>query len=370
MPLREPRGGKATGRCCARSRRIHEPVVTGRWRGRDGGGGGRLGPGSSTICRRAEFSGATVPRVTADLRIDADVVQPASVEQEVGRLLHPQISEFFLFDGELLRDFYDRLNTSRERDLLRESIDQVLGIPALQLAKADVGVLTDDVLQRQTRALRSATEASSARKSLLELKSKQESLDKDKDEIAVALRKARAALEDVKDRIASVEDLKADAREMEVLEASIASGGQQEDRLRADMRNILTNGWLSPVAQRLRHALDQVVSDNDTAQHRQNEMLNARSRVNMLREQVAGGHCPTCHQALPPADEATVLALKRAEGDSSTRQGGSGRTGPASGAPHSGTHRRSDRFGISSKAGRAKFRAQHAVRPRPSIGRD
>ena len=150
---------------------------------------------------------------------------------------------------------------------------------------------------------------------LLELKSKQESLDKDKDEIAVALRKARAALEDVKDRIASVEDLKADAREMEVLEASIASGGQQEDRLRADMRNILTNGWLSPVAQRLRHALDQVVSDNDTAQHRQNEMLNARSRVNMLREQVAGGHCPTCHQALPPADEATVLALKRAEGD-------------------------------------------------------
>ena len=80
------------------------------------------------LSRRAEFSGATVPRVTADLRIDADVVQPASVEQEVGRLLHPQISEFFLFDGELLRDFYDRLNTSRERDLLRESIDLVLGI--------------------------------------------------------------------------------------------------------------------------------------------------------------------------------------------------------------------------------------------------
>ena len=102
------------------------------------------------LTRTADFDGR-LPRVSADLRVDSTVFQQASIDAEIGRLLHPQISEFFLFDGELLRDFYDRLNRDRERDLLRESIDNVLGIPALQLAERDVSVLTEDVLERQAK---------------------------------------------------------------------------------------------------------------------------------------------------------------------------------------------------------------------------
>jgi DNA sulfur modification protein DndD len=82
------------------------------------------------LTRTAKVDGGGAPRVTADLRLDSQVVQQASIDAEIGRLLHPQISEFFLFDGELLRDFYDRLNSDRERDLLRNSIESVLGIPA------------------------------------------------------------------------------------------------------------------------------------------------------------------------------------------------------------------------------------------------
>ena len=111
------------------------------------------------------------PRVSADLRVDSTVIQQASIELEIGRLLHPQISEFFLFDGELLKDFYDRLNSDRERDLLRESIDNVLGIPALQLAQQDVSLLTEDVLQRQTKVLNNQTEAANSRRQLRDLKS-------------------------------------------------------------------------------------------------------------------------------------------------------------------------------------------------------
>ena len=117
------------------------------------------------LVRTAKFDGGP-PRVSPDLRVDSTVIQQASIDAEIGRLLHPQISEFFLFDGELLKDFYDRLNTDRERDLLRESIDNVLGIPALQLAERDVSVLTEDVLQRQAKALKNQDEAENARKQL------------------------------------------------------------------------------------------------------------------------------------------------------------------------------------------------------------
>src|SRR5690606_6538855 len=54
----------------------------------------------SHVTRTAKLDGGPTPRVTADLRIDSSVIQQQSIEAEIGRLLHPQISEFFLFDGE------------------------------------------------------------------------------------------------------------------------------------------------------------------------------------------------------------------------------------------------------------------------------
>ena len=34
----------------------------------------------------------------------------ASIETQIGRVFHPQIAEFFLFDAELLETFYERLS--------------------------------------------------------------------------------------------------------------------------------------------------------------------------------------------------------------------------------------------------------------------
>ncbi|SDQ03730.1 AAA family ATPase [Arthrobacter crystallopoietes] len=265
------------------------------------------------LTRTATVDGGSTPRVTTDLRIGANVVQQASIDAEIGRLLHPQISEFFLFDGELLRDFYDRLNSDRERDLLRGSIESVLGIPALQLASRDIGGMRDDVMQRQVKAMKSQKEAENARRRLRELKSQQESLEKDRSDTMASLRKAELDLEDVRERIATVDDLKADAREMEGLEAQIKGGEAQEKALREEMRGLLVRGWLAPARSRLVSALLDVQTKNDAAQAKQKEIQGARDQVELLQKQIKGGTCPRCNQELPPADAATQRALAEAE---------------------------------------------------------
>ena len=266
------------------------------------------------LTRTAIFD-AAAPRVTADLRIDSSVVQQQSIDVEIGRLLHPQISEFFLFDGELLRDFYDRLNSDRERDLLRSSIMSVLGIPALQLASRDIGVMRDDVMSRQAKLLKNQTEAEKARRRMKELSSRAESLNKDRKEITASLRKAEEDLEDVKERIAAVDDLKADAREMETLEAQIKGGEADEKALREDMRNLLVRGWLAPASAKLSAVLLDVRNRNDAAQTKQKEIQSARDRVGLLQEQMRHGTCPTCNQVLPPPDAVTEQALADAQAE-------------------------------------------------------
>ncbi|MFT4010665.1 MAG: AAA family ATPase [Nocardioidaceae bacterium] len=267
------------------------------------------------LTRTATLDGSVAPRVRADLRIGPTVIQPVSIDAEIGRLLHPQISEFFLFDGELLRDFYDRLNSDRERDLLRGSIESVLGIPALQLASRDIGVMRDDVMTRQAKLMKNQKDADNAKRQMRELNSRQESLDKDKREITASLRKAEGDLEDVKERIAAVDDLKADAREMETLEAQIKGGEADEKALRDDMRNLLVRGWLAPASAKLSSVLLDVQGKNDAAQSKQKDIQSARDRVDVLQKQIKGGTCPTCRQELPPPDAETQQALVDAEAE-------------------------------------------------------
>ncbi|NYH88241.1 AAA family ATPase [Actinopolymorpha rutila] len=265
-----------------------------------------------SLVRRATIERGTA-NVSTDLRIGPTVVQQASIESEIGRLLHPQISEFFLFDGELLKDFYDRLNTDRERDFIRGSIDTVLGIPALQRGEADIADLAEDAVQRQAKAVRNVKESARISREMRELSSRQESIEKDRQEIQRALRQAKLRLAEVKESVGAVGELQADAREQETLEAAIEGGKQQEDRLRAEMRQLLTVGWRTPALGKLVEALERVQMQNNAANSRQQAVLHARARIEVLREQLAGGNCVTCNQPLPPPDPTTHQQLEDAE---------------------------------------------------------
>lgn len=264
------------------------------------------------LTRSAQFGGKA-PVVSTDLRIGPVVVQQGSIDAEIGRLLHPQISEFFLFDGELMQRFYDRLATDRERALIRESIESVLGIPALQRAERDVATLADDARDRQARAAKNQRESTRIRSLLKDSSNQLAAAQRDKEDLAGVRREAEAELAEVRERVRAVEGLKADVHEQEVLEARLTEAEVQERRLRDEMRSILASGWLAPAAAVLRRRLGQVEADNSVAEGARRLAVEANARVNYLRERVAGGTCPTCQQALPPADANTIQALADAE---------------------------------------------------------
>jgi DNA sulfur modification protein DndD len=256
------------------------------------------------LTRRAVFSDGS-PTVSADLRIGSTVIAQASIDAEIGRLLHPQISEFFLFDAELMQRFYDRLNTDRERAFIRQSIDTVLGIPALQLAESDVSDLAREATQRQARATQSASESERINKRLKQIRDEQTSAEKDKGELHESLRAAERDLKDIKEKLAVVEGIQADAREQETLEASIGSGDDTEMRLRTDMRSLIGTGWRAPAAARLQEALNVVQARNSEAVRQQGTIAGVRTRIAVLEDQIRGGTCKACKQSLPEANPST-----------------------------------------------------------------
>jgi DNA sulfur modification protein DndD len=268
------------------------------------------------LTRRASFFGnGDRVKVETDLRVDATVWATNDIDSEIGRVLHPQISEFFLFDAELLQRFYERLATERERALIKESIEAVLGIPALQLAQRDVQELANDALQRQAKLTENLGKSENIQRKLLKLSSDAESIEKDREELATNLMTAEEQARTTRDEMRVVEGLRADVREQETIEASLADGSAEEATLKREMKALLSSGWRSLAVKPLTNALREVQSRNSDAQKHNQRIGDLRTRVAVLEDSARGGTCPTCGQTLPEPGPQTVEALAKARED-------------------------------------------------------
>ena len=254
------------------------------------------------LCRTARFfaDGQRV-LVKPDLRVDATVIAEAEIDIEIGRVLHPQISEFFLFDAELLETFYERLATDRERVLIRASIEAVLGIPGLQLAQRDVTELGTDAATRQAKLIENRRLSEELSKKIQDLEGEAQSIEADRNEVTRQLEVAETEERTVRQQLKTFEGLQADIREIENLEVSITSGEAEETLLADEMRKLLGAGWRSLACAPLRRALDLVQTQNSSVNERNAEIAAARAKVALLEDQARGGTCPTCGQTLPPA---------------------------------------------------------------------
>lgn len=265
------------------------------------------------MCRSARFfaDGRRVS-VKPDLRIDAVVIAEAEIDAEIGRVLHPQISEFFLFDAELLETFYERLATDRERALIRSSIETVLGIPGLQLAQRDAAELANDAATRQAKQIENRKLSEEITSRIRALESEAESIEADRKEVSEQLEIAEAEERTVRQQLKTFEGLQADMREIETLEVSIAGGEVDEAALVDEMRKLLSGGWRSLARVPLGQALAEVQARNSAVNQRNVEISTARTRVSVLEDRARGGACPTCGQPLPAPGPEVELELTAA----------------------------------------------------------
>jgi DNA sulfur modification protein DndD len=260
------------------------------------------------LSRRVEISGSALT-VSADLRVGASVIPNQLISTEIGRILHPQISEFFLFDAELLERFYERLETERERSFIQENIERVLGIPALRLAQRDTAELVSSTLDQYTKMSKNQDSAKKNSELLARLNSELDGIDANLADLRNQRSDVEQSSRDIKSQLKFVEGLEADIREQESLEATLLEEERKVDSYRGEIRQLLSNGWLSIAATPIRRALMEIRDKNTKYHETEGLIQQARARIHLLRDQIEGGVCPSCKRDLPPASEETVKEL-------------------------------------------------------------
>lgn len=84
---------------------------------------------------------------------DGAILSPSATQHELNKIMPEQVSRFFLFDGELLKEYEELLHTEKGiGQKIKSAIEEILGVPLLSNALVDINTQRDHYEQLLSEA--------------------------------------------------------------------------------------------------------------------------------------------------------------------------------------------------------------------------
>lgn len=255
------------------------------------------------------------PASYAWLRVDGKHVAEDQIQRRIEEVIHPDISRFFFFDGEML-DEYQRLmrDPDLQAQLVSDAIESILGVPAFSRAADDI----QDLRQGASRRLSGRVAKESQHRKLTEragqLSDEADRLKADVGRLEDDLKAAQQREDDLRQKLAEWDEFKEDARRLGEVEGSEYSESTRLDDLRARRRQVAGSTWWMPVFRTLEAGLQQVDQDIHRLSESLSEIERLKQREEALQTALSGADCPTCGQQWPEptgGEEAELEDVRR-----------------------------------------------------------
>ena len=234
----------------------------------------------------------------------------SAIPEVISGILNRDISEFFLFDGEMLNRFEERLREekSASQGFVRSQVERALGLPFLRLFADDLDAIQSEISASMDIALRKNKKHEALSSDFRTKTADLEAKDRDRLQLRALDEKLALEIQELETQMAGVEEIKELYYERQSLEREIAVG---EDTT-ADYTNALaelaeTNWWL-PMAARLANQIDETDRVLGKALSDYESRIRVQFRLDQLSRQVDSGVCATCGQAVTTHDLGTVEA--------------------------------------------------------------
>ena len=226
-------------------------------------------------------------------------VAEKDIPEQISRMLHKDISDFFLFDGETLTRFEQRLRSAdTSAALVRTSIEKVLGLPALQLLSRDIVTLASETNKEVQRVAKKSAENEKVLKEIdatsIGIHNKQNDL--------VELRRIGKQLEDEKleleKQLAKVDSIKEAFHERKSIRDTKSDLQRDILEIREQIKGRISESWWAPAMPMLKEkaaAIDSILAGNNQLLSEINELQRKKLDLQM---QVSTKKCASCQQVV------------------------------------------------------------------------
>jgi DNA sulfur modification protein DndD len=226
-------------------------------------------------------------------------VAEKDIPEQISRMLHKDISDFFLFDGETLTRFEQRLRSAEtSAALVRTSIEKVLGLPALQLMSKDIEALASEANKEVQRVAKKSAEND---KILKDIDACSTAIN-DKQNDLIELRKLGKQLEEqnleFEKQLAKVDSIKEAFHERKSIRDNRSDIQRDIAEIKDQIKARISESWWAPAMPMLKKKsseIDVMLANNNQLLGQINELQ--RKKLD-LQQQVSTKKCSSCQQVV------------------------------------------------------------------------
>lgn len=265
--------------------------------------------GTQIKLKRQRQAKPDVPDPTADREfsehlepvVEGNIMPKDQYDDLVNSMLPPRISRFFLFDGELLKEYEELVHedsSTHARQVQRE-IEMILGVPAAQNGKGDLAALHGELSRAYNKEAKK-------HKALAANADEAETLSDRVDDLAAELKRliesqdsTSGELRATKEELAKHEHLADSARLLTQTEDRLESLKSERASKEAKRREFARELWRDVLEPRLKHEIQKLEKERD-------DIADALQQKSVLERDLSGYEqslkedtCASCGQSIP-----------------------------------------------------------------------
>lgn len=251
--------------------------------------------------------GVTDPAVDRDFDTHAEVESGGDIlpsdqfDDIVNKMLPERISRFFLFDGELLKEYEELVHedsTTHARQVQR-AIEMILGVPAAQNGREDLAVLHKEASRAYNREARKHADVEESAKAADALQDEVDSLEAELETLGVQREDASAELRGVREDLAKHAHLADSANALVRAEERIASLEAERTAKRQERKELARELWRDVLEPRLHHEIGNLERDREQIAIAVREKDELERELAERQKSLSDEKCATCEQPIP-----------------------------------------------------------------------
>ena len=261
----------------------------------------------------------TVPKSNDDLRTvlmvnsGGAILPDAQAEHIVKSLMTPEVSRFFLFDGELLTEYEELLNEHSETGgSIKKSIAQILGMPVLTNGALDAGHAVSVI---STEARKVAQNEEKTKKHAKAIEEKQEDLDTqigEKERLEKLLADTIVTKNELQNKVDDTQKLREFADKKKSIEQKIDNLNKTIESERQEVVKILSSAWRWMLAPVLTKAIDELEAETLELSEKESAGRVQSALIDYIAKAIEEPECPICGH-INSKEERQSLTNKLAE---------------------------------------------------------
>lgn len=244
----------------------------------------------------------STPVKTTLITAAGTVFPEQNIPDVVEQMLPESISDFFLFDGEMLIRFDERLreDAQSKRAFIRQQVERALGLPFLKGLLTDLSDLNAAVGDELTKGARADARAKKVQEELAAVDAELVIYRDDHEELLRYQEQLRARIEELDTAMRGVEDIRDSYFKREALVEQAAGAERNIRNLSTESAEFAENYWWFPIASRLAQESELVVQKISDATLTTARATELKFELNSVMGQMSSTTCTHCGQVLPP----------------------------------------------------------------------